>query len=209
MTPFVQTSSSSQPWAARALCRRMRAMRRAAVWLLVLVVGGSRAVAHGQEQGSVVNREYAIKAAFLYHFSTYIQWPREAEDAADRPFVIGVYRENPFGSSLARIAEKKTVDGRPIDIRRITSLKEARQCQILFVPSFVTPASQDAVLRATRNSHVLVVGETNNFVQQGGDAQFFLEGNRVRFAFSATTAKREDLKVSSKLLALAEIIPSP
>jgi len=211
MSSFSHTSRACRAChrhATQTTPRRAWSACWATAWLLVLTLCGSPAVAQSQDQRAVINREYAIKAAFLYHFSTYIQWPEDAGAAADRPFVIGVYRENPFGSALAKIAESKTVEGRPIDIRRIVTSEQARQCQILFVPGFVPQKSQDAVLRATRDSHVLVVGESNDFVQQGGDAQFFVEGNRVRFAFSAATAKREDLKVSSKLLALAEIIPS-
>jgi len=71
----------------------------------------------------------------------------------------------------------------------------------------VSAAQQDAILGATQGSLVLVVGETDDFIQRGGDAQFFVEGNKVRFAFSAEVAKRSDLKVSSKLLSLAKIIP--
>jgi len=181
---------------------------RFTVWLLLTAVSVSSAMAQDAKQSDVINREYAIKAAFLYHFSTYIQWPPEMLPTESHPFVIGVYRENPFGSALRKIAETKAVDGRPIVIERITSPEEARHCEILFVPGSVPLEQQNGVLRALHGSPVLVVGETEGFVSRGGDAQFFLQGNKVRFAFSDDMTKQEDLKVSSKLLALAEIIPS-
>lgn len=189
--------------------RRAGFFRGLAVWLLV-ALNGTSVIAQDRdaEQRAVINREYAIKAAFLYHFSTYIQWPPEMLPTETHPFTIGVYRENPFGSALKKIAETKTVDGRQIVIQRTTTPDEARHCEILFVPGSVPREQQNAVLRALRGSPVLVVGESDGFVSRGGDAQFFLQGNKVRFAFSANITKQEDLKVSSKLLALAEIIPS-
>lgn len=155
----------------------------------------------------MVNREYAIKAAFLYHFSTYVEWPADAFPADGEPFVVGVYRSDPFGGALDEIAKSKTVAGHPIEVRVLKSADGVASCQILFVPNSVTGEQRAAVLRAARGSHAFVVGETDDFIERGGDAQFFLEGNKVRFAFSEEATKREDLKVSSKLLSLAKIIP--
>jgi len=208
MLPSNQTMRSYNHLKALEGRRWTGYIQRALMGLLLIAVSGSSVFAQNAEQRDVINREYAIKAAFLYHFSTYIQWPPEMLPSEDHPFIIGVYRENPFGSALEKIAKTKSVDGRPIKIQRITSPNEARHCEILFVPGSVPPQQQDAVSRALQGSPVLVVGETEGFISRGGDAQFFVEGNKVRFAFSADVAKQEDLKVSSKLLALAEIIPS-
>jgi YfiR/HmsC-like len=189
--------------------RQAKPISQVAVGLLLVAMSGWSAFAQDRdaEQRAVINREYAIKAAFLYHFSTYIQWPDEMLPAESDPFVIGVYRENPFGSALEKIAETKTVNGRPIVIRQITTPGEARHCQILFVPGSVPQEQQNAVLRAVQGLPVLVVGESDGFVARGGDVQFYLQGNKVRFAFNADLAKQENLKVSSKLLSVAEIIP--
>jgi len=174
---------------------------------LLLVAFAGRATAQDAPQGAVINREYTIKAAFLYHFSTYVTWPPSAAPAEGQPFVIGVFQANPFGTALDTIAQTKKVAGHPIEIRRLTTLDSVEQCHLLFVPSSVPARQQEAILRATHDSFVFVVGETNGFVEQGGEAQFYLEGNKVRFAVSAEAAQREDLKVSSKLLALATIKP--
>ena len=190
--------------------RQVALLRPIAAWLLLVALSGSPVFAqyHDADQGSVINREYSIKAAFLYHFSTYIQWPDEALPTEPHPFVIGVYRDNPFGGALEKIAEAKTVNGRPIAVQRITTPNEAQHCEILFVPGSVSEEQQNALLRALQGLPVLVVGESNGFVTRGGDVQFYLQGNKVRFAFNADLAKQGDLKVSSKLLSLAEIVPS-
>jgi len=187
----------------------VRILGRLAVFVL-MAASGLPAIAQERyaDQRDVINREYAIKATFLYHFSTYIQWPDEMLPAKSDPFVIGVYRDNPFGSALEKIAETKTVDGRPIVIRRAATPDEAKLCEIMFVPDSVSLEQQNAVIRALQSLPVLVVGESDGFVARGGDVQFFLQGNKVRFAFNADLAKQENLKVSSKLLSLAEIIPS-
>ena len=159
------------------------------------------------EETAVINREYAIKAAFLYHFLTYVEWPPEAFRSPQQPFVIGVFKTDPFGEVLDKIARTKTAAGRPIVVRRLTSMDDLTSCNILFLPRSVPIATQDAVLAAIRGSHVLSVGESDDFVDRGGAAQFFLEGNKVRFAFNTDVVEDTDLKISSKLLSLAKTVP--
>lgn len=171
------------------------------------VVAGGRTAAQTVEAGGVINREYSIKAAFLYHFSTYVQWPGDVFTSDAEPFVIGVYHTNPFGSALDKIASQKKVAGRSIVVKSVDSPAQVKDCHMLFVPGSVPAGEWAAVLRAAHGAPVLVVGESEHFVELGGDVQFFLENNKVRFAFSAETTKGGDLKVSSKLLSLAKIIP--
>jgi hypothetical protein len=158
-------------------------------------------------QVAVINREYAIKAGFLFQFSRYVTWPRQVFPAAGKPFVIGIYGADPFGDVLTKIALRKKVDGQPIEIRHVTSVHEVLACQILFIPKTVPLREQTAVLRASTDLPVLVVGETDDFVERGGNIQFFVEDNRVRFAIGEKSHLRDDLKVSSKLLTLARMIP--
>ena len=192
---------------ARSRCGRSGPLRALTATLL-LALFGHGAAAQTPDQAVTINREYSIKAAFLYHFATYVEWPPQAFPAEKKtPFVIGLYQSDPFGTALSQIAQTKTVDGHPIEVRLLKSTDGIAQCQILFVPKSATPEQQAAALRATKNSLILVIGEADDFIERGGNAQFFLEGNKVRFAFSAELSKREDLKVSSKLLSLAKIVP--
>jgi hypothetical protein len=197
-------------FACRVRIHRTSGIRvaRRLVCLLAVLLPGWVAVAQVPEQAAVINREYSIKAAFLYQFSHYVEWPPQALRGDQQPFVIGVLHSDPFGTALAHVAQTKTVNGHPMDVRVLKSREGVEQCQILFVPKNAPPNLQAAVLQAAHTSAVLVVGETDDFIERGGDVQFFLEGNKVRFAFSAQLAKREDLKVSSKLLALAKIVPT-
>jgi YfiR/HmsC-like len=157
-------------------------------------------------QGIAVNREYAIKAAFLYHFLNYINWPEDSLKDPTQPFIIGVYHSDPFGVVLDKIAETKQVEGRAIEIRRLQTTDQILECHILFVPRTVSRDVQTSVLKSLANSHVLAVGETDDFIEQGGSAQFFEEGNKIRFAFNTDAVNRSELKISSKLLSIAKVV---
>lgn len=194
------------------LCRRMTAItqsaRRAVLVLCkALVAAGFFAAPSADAQlATTVDREYTIKAAFLYHFLTYIDWPQGTFSDEKQPFVIGVFGTDPFGTVLDKIAATKNVEGRPIEIRRLDVVEKLTECHIVFVAATVVETTQKEILSLLANSHILCVGETENFVQQGGAAQFFVEGNKVRFAFNTDAVDRSNLKVSSKLLTLAKIV---
>ena len=197
---------------SRALgCDRHR--RGLVVWaskILLAVFLGLSSIAPGVklyvQQVTTIDREYTIKAAFLYHFLTYIDWPEGTFRDSKQPFVIGVFETDPFGAVLDKIAATKNVAGRPIEIRRLTSTDKLLECHIVFMAGTVDAAAQKKVLATLANSHVLGVGETDDFVELGGAAQFFVEGNKVRFAFNTDVVDRNNLKVSSKLLSLAKIV---
>lgn len=187
---------------------RCSVSRRIAI-LAVAVLGLSLLLAPAglkAQQVATIDREYTIKAAFLYHFLTYIDWPEGTFTDSKQPFVIGIYQTDPFGAVLDKIAATKNVEGRPIEIRRLNSTDKLLECHIVFLASTVEAAVQKSVLGLLANSHVLCVGETEDFVEQGGAAQFFVEGNKVRFAFNTDVVDRSNLKVSSKLLSLAKIV---
>ena len=152
------------------------------------------------------NREYTIKAAFLYHFLSYVEWPADSSVDQSQPFVIAVYQDDPFGAVLDKLASTKNVGGRSIVIKRVASLDEANKCHILFVPRTVSEKDQKKLLDTIAGTHVLCVGESDGFVNQGGAAEFYVEGNNVRFAFNTDVVAEKQLKVSSKLLALAKIV---
>ena len=192
----------------RSLCWTHSAVRQLgrALVLWTFVAASMAPVAAQTPTGAVINREYAIKAAFLYQFLNYVEWPAEAFDEETGPFIIGVHGTNPFGRALKQVANNKKVAGRAIQVRSVSSVSEASKCHILFVPKSVPTTMQDAVLKAVRNTHVLTVGESNDFIDRGGAAQFFLEGNKVRFTFNTNVVAKSNLEVSSKLLAIAKIV---
>jgi len=185
--------------------RKTIALRWALAALLACLAGS--AAAQDSEYESEINREYAIKAAYLYQFGRYVQWPQQAFDSADSPLVIGVLGDAPFGGVLEEIAGTKKIEGRSILVRKFASMADYTPCHILFIASSVSPREKTEAIRKLQGTPTLIVGEEPGFAEHGGMINFFLEENRVRFEINAEAAKHDQLKISSKLLSLAKIVP--
>jgi hypothetical protein len=147
--------------------------------------------------------EYQVKAAFLYNFAKFVEWP--AGTGVDAPLVIGVLGKDPFGSQIDRAVEGKTVNGRRLMIKRFSSLEAYEYCHILFVSSS-EKNNLAHIIAAVRNSSVLTVSETERFAHIGGIINFVTIENRIRFEINQAAAERAGLKISSKLLSLARVV---
>jgi len=149
--------------------------------------------------------EYEVKAAFLYNFAKFVDWPPYAFPDSSTPLRICVLGRDPFGGTLSRVVQGKSISGRPIISQTVQSSAEAHPCHILFMGS-----SDSAFLKQTlaplHNLPVLTVGESNDFLPLGGMINFVLEQDRVRFEVNLAAAERHRLKLSSKLLAVARVV---
>jgi hypothetical protein len=157
--------------------------------------------AHAQ---SSLSREHEIKAAFLYNFVKFVEWPSEALPESSDTITICVLSDDPFAEALEAI-KGKTVKGRRLVVRRIESIKQAESCQALFVGSTNEPLLPQ-VMQTLQGASVLTVGEMDRFVQSGGIINFVVEKNRVRFEINVSSAERARLKLSSQLLSLARVV---
>ena len=160
--------------------------------------------ARGQGQG--IDREYTLKAAYLYKFATYIQWPQRAFRDAASPFVIGILGPDPVGADLRKIAKVKQIDGRKIEVRNFKQAKEVRDCHILFMSRDVESAAQQAAIKLLSGRNILFVGETPDFLKHGGVIDFVIQGNRIRVYISKSAYQRESLEISARLLRIATIV---
>ncbi len=151
--------------------------------------------------------EYELKAAFLFSFAKFVEWPDKSFAGAKSAFTVCVIGSDPFGSYLDEYFLGKTIADRPTEVDHFPSFAAAagRRCQIAFVSASEKPHLRD-VIEAFRGQSTLLVGDTQGFAESGGAIEFLLENNRIRFAINPEAADRADLKVSSKLLALAEIV---
>lgn len=147
--------------------------------------------------------EYKVKAAFLYHFSQFVDWPAKAFSGPDAPFVIGVLGENSFGADLEQTVHGKLINGRALTVKEFNSVTEAvHHCHILFVSSSEQKRLPD-IFAALDAANVLTVGESDDFEKMGGMIQFVREGTKIRFRVNEAAAAGAGLKVSAKLLSLA------
>jgi len=144
-------------------------------------------------------REDAIKAAFLYRFTGYVEWPGSASPA-DK-FTIAVIGGESVATELGKILQGHDIGGRPARVQQIQSLKELGDAQMLYIgPSFIGDVR---AFIAHVPAHVLVVTDTGEGLEDGSAVNFMLVDRRVRFEISLNAAERAGLKVSSELLSVA------
>ena len=146
--------------------------------------------------------EYRVKAAFVFNFAKFIEWPPESFSDDTSQLVIGILGENPFVSDLDQTIQNKTINNHPLAIRPMRSVKEVTNCHILFISSSETARLPES-LRAVRGKSILTVGESGGFIQAGGMINFTWEGKKIRFQINDEAAKQAKLKISSKLLSLS------
>jgi hypothetical protein len=175
----------------------------------VLWIGPTRAWAAPQ-----VSEEYQIKAAFLYNFIKFVEWPKGRFPGEAEPIVIGVVGKDPFGEVLDQVAQKPVKD-RGLKVQRFPSvssedadpihpdLDALRQCHVLFVCSSEKKAA-GRLLAAVANSAVLTIGDTPGFLEDGGMINFLVEDRKVRFEIGLAKARMAKLDISSQLLRLAK-----
>ena len=182
------------------------AMKRSRLIVAVLLCLSMALGASAQSPDSGASSEYLIKAGFIYNFAQLVQWPPAAFSQADSPIVIGILGTDPFGEIIDRVVQNKKLDGRSLLVKRLKRGAPLKDCNILFVGSSEA-AHLDEVLQSTKNVPILTIGEMPGFAVRGGIINLTVEGNKVRFEVNIEAAKQANLNISSRLLALARIIP--
>lgn len=149
--------------------------------------------------------EYAVKAAYLYNFGRFVDWPPNASGSQSNEFTICVLGRDPFGSALDETIAGEKINNKSVAARRISKAADASGCRILFISS-----SEDKRLKETLSTvsplGVLTVSDMPEFVERGGMVQFVVEANRVRFAINLAAAQQAGLSLSSELLKVATAV---
>jgi hypothetical protein len=151
--------------------------------------------------------EYDVKAAFLFNFTKFVDWPSSAFPDPNS-LKVCVLGDDPFGHSLQAVAGEQVANHK-LTVVRTDSISKPGGCQVLFI-SRSEREHLSQILAAVRDSPVLTVGDTKGFVDQGVIINFTPEGSKVRFEINTESAERAGIKISSKLLQLAKrVVPSP
>lgn len=177
---------------------------RHCLWLvfLGLLLFGGRTVCDAAPE---VSKEYQVKAAFLYNFTKFVEWPASRFSDATSPIVIAVLGRNPFGEELNAIVRERKVNGRGLVVKIIDSADEAAAAHLLFVGA----DAEDRLagkMDALQKAGVLTVGESPRFIASGGVINFTLEADKVRFQINPQAGEQTGLKISAQLLKLAMIV---
>jgi uncharacterized protein DUF4154 len=145
--------------------------------------------------------EYQVKAAYLYNFGKFVEWPSRDGNAVNS-FNICVLGQDPFGSTFGSTIGRESIKGKSVLFKRVTRAEEAVGCHILFISSSEESHLKE-ILTALNKTSVLTVSDMPQFTQRGGMIQFVMDANRVRFEVNLTSAERTGLTVSSQLLKVA------
>lgn len=180
-----------------------------------LVIIGLSIPSQGQNKSSP-DIEYKLKAAFLYNFIKFVDWPEKIFPDEKGKILIGIIGKNNFGNAFEPVKDKK-VKGREVEIRYYNSIielkknkdeleiaaAELRKCHLLFVSSSEKDFITD-IINIVKGKNVLTVGEVPDFLDSGGIINFILEENKVRFEINLIAARKSKLTIRSQLLRLAK-----
>jgi hypothetical protein len=165
-----------------------------AVWLL----GSACAVAQGEDRAA----EVRIKAAFLYKFSAFVEWPPRAFAAPDSPFTIGVIGADALADELDQVVKGRSVQDRAVVVRRIRRGEPVAGVHMLFI-GHAESARLSEILAAARGQSILTITESEDALSRGSMINFVSVDDKVRFDVALPQAERQSLKISARLLAVA------
>ncbi len=173
--------------------------------ILILATWVSFSIAWRASAQANPSSEYAVKAAFLFHFAQFAEWPPNTFKDADAPLIFCTLGEDEFHGVLNESISGKTIGNRPLRAEHLKQIDEVEGCQVVFV-GVDDKKRIPALLASLKDSPVLTVGETEHFAQEGGMIGLLLEENKIRFEINLGSAERAKLRISAKLLALAKTV---
>jgi hypothetical protein len=180
------------------ISRECPSLRIGAILCGMLLASGIPRPARAQSTAE----EYQIKAAFLYHFAQFVEWPDSSLNARDLYLNLCIIDGDPHLLELRNSIEGKPIGSRVFHVLQLGQAQEIQGCHILFL-SRDEVRRQSAMLKSLRGQPVLSVGETSNFLTDGGMIRFHVIDNKIRFDINLGAADLSHLKISSRLLMLA------
>lgn len=150
--------------------------------------------------------EYQVKAAFLYNFLKFVEWPEEHSTVSNAAITLCILGNDPFGDIMNGFKDKQ-VAGKKVVVRQLRSTSSLRDCQALFI-SESEKGDVESITESARGLHILTIGDTARFAQKGVIINMYMENNKVRFEINIDSAKQAGLRIDSRLLNLATIVRS-
>lgn len=161
-------------------------------------------ISGGDAHADAPSREYQLKAAFIYNFAQFVEWPSNAFSNPSAPFVIGVVGDPSLGGTLEQAVKGKTAGKREIVVKYFANSAAVDHAHILFVSASERDRLGDLVKRATAES-TLTIGDFDGFTAASGMVRFMTEDNRLRFEVNLDATNQGHLKFSAQLLKLARM----
>lgn len=188
------------------LCRLLtRGLAGPTVALLLLVIGLVE-VPISVKADDEAPQDYQVKAAFLVNFPKYVDWPADAFPSTNSPITVGVFGDENVAREYQNMTQGLVMDGHPVVLKRIQSEADLTgSFQILFIATSER-ARAASILEKLKGSPVLLVGETDNFLDQGGMINLVPKNRKIRMQINLIAARQSHLKISSRLLVAADLV---
>ena len=150
-----------------------------------------------------------MKAAFLFHFAQFVDWPAGVLNSGDPSLNLCIFDDEPRRQELQSTIDGKTIGVRVFHVRLIYQPQEIQGCNMLFL-SRDEAGRQTSILKSIRGMPILTVGETANFLSDGGMIRFHIENDKMHKVnlcdINLGDAEASHLKISSRLLLLATLV---
>ncbi len=174
------------------------------VWLLLLAVA---VLAGLTDRVEAASQEAKVKTAYLYTFLSSATWPDSTFASDDAPYVVVIVGEDKLEGLIDKVAAKKKVNKRSIELKRVGSVADAGDCHLLYVVGELDEASRKAVLDKTDGTPTLVVGETANFASEGATVNFYIDADgKMGYQVNQATAGVHGLKLGDKILKVGDAV---
>lgn len=154
------------------------------------------------QRGAELNR---LKAAFIFQFTNFVEWPDDAFENDSSPFVIGVVGNDAVRDILETAVQQKLIAGRKPSVRSFSSTSDLSSCQIIFVDKSEARNASDIVDRHM-DRPILMISDSDRFTKLGGVIRLYQERSKLRIEINIDAAERANLKISSKLLSLSRVV---
>lgn len=151
------------------------------------------------------SKEYELKAAFVYNFTKFIEWPPQSFATVDAPIVIGVLGDCALGPQLDKLVKDRTVHGRSLVVTQVENVEQALLTHVLFVSRSESALYHD-IRPSIQDRAILIVGESQSFLLRDGAIKFVMEAGVPRFEINMRPVDRAGLRMSSQLQKLAKIV---
>ena len=174
-------------------------------WLAV-AAWASISVVHAQDDAAALERR--VKAAYMFKFASYVEWPEGTFAQPAAPVTIVVFGDDDLAAELGQITAGRTVEGRPLRIRKTRDPDGIGDAHMLFVGR-AEIARLPQLVRQTRQRPMVILTDAPGTLTQGSVINFMLVEQRVKFEISLEEAERRGLKLSSRLLAVAQSVRKP
>ena len=147
--------------------------------------------------------ESALKAAYIYNFAKFTEWPAGVVAAAE-PLALCVFGDANVGDALKRAVKDRVLGGHPMAVSdmAVAAARPQPACHVMYVSGMTAGQAAD-VIAGVRDVPVLTLSDVEGFTERGGIAQFFFDNGQLRFTVQLESIKRARLRISSRLLALA------